>query len=175
MVGSARRLQDLIEGLLALARLESREQPLATVDVEEVLAGALASLGAAIEESGAAVTHSPLPPIQADPVQIERLLLNLVGNAVKFRGEEAPRVFLSAARADGGWVFSVHDNGIGIDPVEAESIFTPFKRLRPEVPGTGLGLATCRRIVERHGGRIWVKSEPGQGSTFYFTIPAPAG
>jgi PAS domain S-box-containing protein len=175
MVGGARRLQDLIDDLLSLARMESRERPFQTVDVEEVLESALASLGAAIAESGAAVTHSPLPPIHADPVQIERLLLNLVGNAIKFRGKEAPRVFLSAARADGGWVFSVHDNGIGIDPVEAESIFIPFKRLQPEAPGTGLGLATCRRIVERHGGRIWVQSEPGQGSTFYFTIPSPEG
>jgi signal transduction histidine kinase len=173
MAGGARRLQDLIDDLLSLARMESRERPFQTVDVEELLEGALASLGAAISESGATVTHSPLPPIHGDPVQIERLLQNLIGNAVKFRGKEAPRVFLSAARADGQWVFSVHDNGAGIDPAEAESIFIPFKRLQPDVPGTGLGLATCRRIVERHGGRIWVQSEPGQGSTFYFTIPTP--
>jgi PAS domain S-box-containing protein len=175
MAGGARRLQDLIDDLLSLARMESRERPFQTVEVEELLEGALASLGAAIEESGATVTHSPLPPIHGDPVQIERLLQNLIGNAVKYRGSEAPRVFLSAARADGHWVFSVHDNGIGIDPAEAESIFIPFKRLQPDVPGTGLGLATCRRIVERHGGRIWVQSEPGQGSTFYFTIPTPEG
>jgi signal transduction histidine kinase len=175
MIGGAARLQDLIDGLLALARLESRERPLETVGAEGLLENALANLRAAIEESGAVVTHSPLPPIHADPVQIERLLQNLISNAVKYRGEEKPRVFLSAARVDGQWVFSVHDNGIGIDPAEAEAIFLPFKRLRPEVPGTGLGLATCRRIVERHGGRIWVKSEPGQGSTFYFTVPAPEG
>jgi PAS domain S-box-containing protein len=175
MVGGARRLQDLIDDLLALARMESRERPFQTVDVEELLESVLTHLGAAIAESGAAVTHSPLPPIHADPAQIEQLLLNLVGNAVKYRGEAPPRILLSAARADGQWVFSVHDNGIGIDPAEAESIFLPFKRLQPEVPGTGLGLATCRRIVEHHGGRIWVKSEPGQGATFYFTIPTPAG
>jgi PAS domain S-box-containing protein len=173
VVGGARRLQSLIDDLLSLARLEGRERPFETVDVEELLESALANLGAAIEESGAAVTHSPLPPIHADPVQIVWLLQNLVSNAIKYRGEATPRVLLSAARADGHWVFSVHDNGVGIDPVAAESIFLPFKRLQPDVPGTGLGLATCRRIVERHGGRIWAKSEPGQGSTFYFTIPTP--
>ncbi|HEY4909157.1 MAG TPA: ATP-binding protein, partial [Methylomirabilota bacterium] len=172
LVGGARRLQDLIGDLLSLSRLESREGPFQTVDAEELLATALANLGAAIEESGAAVTHSPLPSIRADPGQIVRLLQNLIGNAVKFRGKEKPCVFISAARADDQWVFSVHDNGVGIEPAEAESIFTPFRRLRPDVPGTGLGLATCRRIVERHGGRLWVKSEPGQGATFYFTIPA---
>jgi signal transduction histidine kinase len=172
LVGGARRLQDLIGDLLSLSRLESREGPLQTVAAEDLLATALANLGAAIEESGAAVTHSPLPSIRADPVQIVRLLQNLIGNAVKFRGKEKPCVFISAARADDQWVFSVRDNGVGIEPAEAESIFTPFRRLRPDVPGTGLGLATCRRIVERHGGRLWVKSEPGQGATFYFTIPA---
>jgi PAS domain S-box-containing protein len=173
MAGGARRLQDLIDDLLSLARLESRERPFQPVEAEELFESAVANLGAAIEESGATVTHSPLPAVHADPVQIVRLLQNLIGNAIKFHGAERPRVFLSAAWADGQWVFSVHDNGIGIDPAQAEAIFLPFKRLQPEVPGTGLGLATCRRIVERHGGRIWVKSEPGQGATFYFTIPAP--
>jgi signal transduction histidine kinase len=172
VIGGARRLQDLVDGLLSLARLESGERPFQTVDVEEVLENALADLGAAIEESGASVAHSPLPAIHADPVQIGRLLQNLISNAIKFRGEEKPRIVLSAARTDGQWVFSMHDNGTGIDPAETDSIFLPFKRLQPEVPGTGLGLATCRRIVERHGGRIWVKSELGQGSTFFFTIPA---
>jgi signal transduction histidine kinase len=172
LVDGARRLQDLIGDLLSLSRLESREGPFETVDADELLATALANLGAAIEESGAAVTRSPLPSIRADPAQIVRLLQNLIGNAVKFRGKEKPCVFISAARAEDQWVFSVRDNGVGIEPAEAESIFTPFRRLRPDVPGTGLGLATCRRIVERHGGRLWVKSEPGQGATFYFTIPA---
>jgi signal transduction histidine kinase len=172
VIGGAHRLQDLIDGLLSLARLESGERPFQSVDVEELLENVLANLAAAIEDSGAGVTHSPLPAIHADPVQIGRLLQNLIGNAIKFRGAEKPRIVLSAARTDGQWVFSVHDNGTGIDPAEAESIFLPFKRLQPEVPGTGLGLATCRRIVEHHGGRIWVKSEIGQGSTFYFTIPA---
>jgi PAS domain S-box-containing protein len=171
LAGAARRLQDLVDDMLSLARMDSPERPFQTVDVEELLESALAGVGAAIEESGASVTHSPLPSIHADPVQIVRLLQNLISNAVRYHGEEKPSVFISAAQADGQWVFSVHDNGIGIDPAEAESIFMPFKRLQPEVPGTGLGLATCRRIVERHGGRIWVKSEPGQGSTFYFTIP----
>jgi signal transduction histidine kinase len=159
VIAGARRLQDLIDGLLALARLESGERPFQAVDVEEVLENTLADLGATIEESGASVAHSPLPAIHADPVQIGRLLQNLISNAVKYRSAEEPRVF------------SVHDNGTGIDPAESESIFLPFKRLQPDLPGSGLGLAACRRIVERHGGRIWVKSELGQGATFYFTIP----
>jgi PAS domain S-box-containing protein len=171
VVGGASRLQHLIDDLLSLARMESGDRPFQTVAAEELLESALADLAAAIEESGAVVTHSPLPSIRADPVQIARLLRNLIGNAVRFHGEQPPRVHVSAALADDHLVFSVHDNGIGIDPAEVERIFVPFKRLQPEIPGTGLGLATCRRIVERHGGRIWVKSEPGQGSTFYFTIP----
>ena len=172
VVGAAHRLQALIADLLSLSRLESLPRTLQSVDAEELLAQVLEDLGAAIAESGAAVSHSPLPALQADRGQMAELLRNLIGNAIKFRGPQPPRIHVSAARTDGQWVFSVHDNGVGIDAAEAESIFLPFKRLRPEVPGTGLGLAVCRQIVERHGGHIWVKSEPGQGSTFYFTLPA---
>lgn len=175
MVAGARRLQDLAEDLLALARLEARPARREEVDSQALLAQALAGLAALLDESGALVTHGPLPRIHADPTEVVLLFQNLVSNAVKYRGAEPPRVVISAARADGHWVFSVVDNGAGIDPAETESIFLPFKRLRPEVPGTGLGLDTCRRIVERHGGRIWATSEPGQGSTFHFTIPAPEG
>ncbi|HEX7186325.1 MAG TPA: ATP-binding protein [Thermoanaerobaculia bacterium] len=172
LVDASRRLEALIDGLLAFSRLESRDRPLERVSAEDLLQRALAYLGPVIEESGATVEHAPLPEIEADPVQIVQLFQNLIANAIKFRGEEAPRVHVSARRAPREWVFSVRDNGIGIDPAEAESIFTIFKRLNPEVPGSGVGLALCKRIVERHGGRISVHSEPGRGSTFFFTIPA---
>ncbi|MGH9360983.1 MAG: sensor histidine kinase, partial [Thermoanaerobaculia bacterium] len=145
------------------------------VDAGELLEQALGDLEAVIAESDARVTHAELPRIHADPVQIVQLLQNLIGNAIKFRGDRQPVVHVAAARTDGEWVFSVHDNGIGMEPVEAEAIFTSFRRLHPEVPGSGLGLSICKRIVERHGGHIWVRSEPGQGSTFYFTLPRPAG
>jgi signal transduction histidine kinase len=172
---AAGRLQDMLRDLLSLSQVEGRE-PRALVDVAagELLEQALGNLEAAIAESGAKVTHAPLPTIHADPVQIVQVLQNLIGNAIKFHGDRPPAVHVAAARTDGEWVFSVHDNGVGMEPVEAESIFTSFKRLRPEVPGSGLGLSICKRVVERHGGHIWVKSEPGQGSTFYFTLPRAA-
>ncbi len=173
VVNAARRLSSLIDDLLALSRVESREQRLETVSAEGLLERTLANLQEAIEESGAAVTHSPLPEIEADPSLMVQLLQNLVGNAIKFRGAEAPRVHVAARRGPREWIFSVRDNGRGIDPGEAESVFTIFKRLHPEVPGSGIGLAICRKIVERHGGRIWVESEPGRGSSFLFTLSAP--
>jgi PAS domain S-box-containing protein len=173
VVNAARRLSSLIDDLLALSRVESRERRLETVSAEGLLERTLENLRDAIEESGAAVTHSPLPEIEADPSLIVQLLQNLIGNAIKFRGAEAPRVHVSARRGPREWLFSVRDNGRGIDPGEAESVFAIFKRLHPEVPGSGIGLAICRKIVERHGGRIWVESEPGRGSSFLFTLPAP--
>lgn len=169
---AARRLQDLVDSLLSLARVDSRERRFEPVDTEEVLDQALLNLKEEIRASGATVSRSAMPQIQADPVQIVQILENLIGNALRFRGEEPPRIVVSAARSGSHWVFSVHDNGDGIDPDEVERIFTPFQRLRPEVPGTGLGLAICRRIAERHGGRIWARSEIGEGTTFFFTIPA---
>lgn len=175
LVNGARRLQELIEGLLAFSRLESRERHRERISAEEVLERVLENLEAAIEESGAVVTHSPLPEIEADPVQIGQLFQNLIANALKFRGASAPRVHVAASRAQGEWIFSVRDNGIGIEPAEASSIFTMFKRLHPEVPGSGIGLAICKRVVERHGGRLWVESEPGRGSTFSFTLRAADG
>lgn len=173
IASSARRLSSLIEDLLALSRVESRERRLETVSAERLLERTLADLQETIQESGAAVTHSPLPVIEADPPLIVQLLQNLIGNAIKFRGVEAPKVHVAARRGPREWIFSVRDNGRGIDPGEAESIFTIFKRLHPEIPGSGIGLAICRKIVERHGGRIWVESEPGRGSSFLFTLPAP--
>jgi len=119
------------------------------------------------------VTHDRLPTLSADTLQFGRLLQNLLSNALKFHGDEPPRVHISAVRQPGEWVFSVCDNGVGIDPQFAQRVFVIFQRLhtRKEYPGTGVGLAICKRIVERHGGRIWVESRPGAGATFYFTIP----
>jgi len=119
------------------------------------------------------VTHDPLPEVMADPIQLSQLLQNLISNAIKFRREEKPSIHISALRKEKEWVFSVSDNGIGIPAEYSEGIFEIFQRLhnKKEYPGTGIGLATCKKIVERHGGHIWVESEPGEGSTFYFTIP----
>jgi signal transduction histidine kinase len=168
----ARRLQDLIDGLLAFSRLDGSGKPFQRVESTDLLERVLADLGPVIAESAARITHDPLPAIEADPGQIVQLLRNLLGNALKFRGGDPPRVHLSAAHARGEWAFAVQDNGIGMAPEDAKTIFTLFARLRPDVPGSGIGLAVCRKIVERHGGRIWVESQPGQGSTFFFTLPA---
>jgi light-regulated signal transduction histidine kinase (bacteriophytochrome) len=127
----------------------------------------------AIAESGAIVAHDDLPQIMADSAQLVRLFQNLIGNAIKFRGKKKPKIYISARREGHDWLFSVRDNGIGIEPAYAERIFVVFQRLhtREEYPGTGIGLSVCKKIVERHGGHIWVESEPGHGSTFYFTVP----
>ncbi|MBW8878319.1 MAG: response regulator [Acidobacteria bacterium] len=172
VAGAARRLRTLIDDLLSFSRFEGREQRSERVGAEALLAEALAHLEAAIEESGAVVTHSSLPEIEVDPVLIVQLFQNLIANGIKFRGPEAPRVHVAARREGREWVFSVRDNGIGLDPAEAEPIFAMFKRLHPEIPGSGIGLALCRKIVERHGGRIWVDPAPGGGSAFSFTLPA---
>jgi light-regulated signal transduction histidine kinase (bacteriophytochrome) len=173
-VDGARRMQALVNDLLAYSRVGTRGKELAPTDSEAVLEIALANLKTAMDETGATVTHDPLPTVAADETQLSQVFQNLVGNARKFRGTEAPRVHVSAQPEDGQWRFSVRDNGIGIDPKHAERIFVIFQRLhaRPEYPGTGMGLAISKRIVERHGGRIWVESELGKGATFYFTIRA---
>jgi light-regulated signal transduction histidine kinase (bacteriophytochrome) len=139
-----------------------------------VLREALDSLHAAIVESGAEVTYTALPTVLGDPGQLEQILTNLLGNALKFRGTESPRVHVSAERAGRMWVFCVSDNGIGIAPEYFERIFVIFQRLhaRDEYQGTGVGLAICKKIAERHGGRIWVESSVGHGTQFSFTIPA---
>ena len=172
-VDGANRMQRLINDLLAYSRLGTRAKGFAPADCTAVLDQALANLKAAIEESGAVVTHDPLPTVTADNSQLVQLFQNLIGNAIKFRVEEPPRIHVSAEQKGNEWVFSVRDNGIGIDPQYAERIFVIFQRLhtREEYPGTGIGLAICKKIVERRGGRIWVESQPGRGSTFYFTIP----
>ncbi len=172
-VDGARRMQTLIQDLLAYSRLESRAGPIAPVDCEAVFGRAVANLGSAIEETAACITHDPLPTLEGDFGQLVQLFQNLLGNAIKFRSSEPVRIHVSAEQSGDGWRFSVRDNGIGLDPKYAERIFELFKRLHPadEYPGSGIGLAICRKVVERHGGRIWVQSQPGVGSTFYFTIP----
>ena len=168
------RMQRLIEDLLAYSRVSSRGAELAPTDASAALAHALASLKLSIDETGARVTHDPLPTVPADQSQIEHVFLNLIGNALKFRGSEPPTIHVTAAQRDGDWLFSVEDNGIGIEPQYFDRIFVIFQRLhgREEYPGTGIGLAITKRIIERHGGRIWVESRPGRGSTFFFTLPA---
>jgi PAS domain S-box-containing protein len=172
-VDGAVRMQRLINDLLVYSRVHSRGAAPVATDSHAVLGEALANLTAAIGESGALVTNDDLPTVVADPTQLLQLFQNLVGNAIKFRGPAPPRVHVSARDLGHEWIFTVQDNGIGIDPQYASRLFVIFQRLhtRQEYPGTGIGLALCRRVVERHGGRIWFESEPGKGSTFFFTFP----
>ena len=172
-VDGANRMQGLINDLLAYSRVGTRGKGFEPTDCTAVLDQALANLKAAMEKSGAVVTHDPLPTVMADNLQLVQLFQNLIGNAIKFHVEKPPRIHVSAEQKGNEWVFSVRDNGIGIDPQYAERIFIIFQRLhtREEYPGTGIGLAICKKIVERRGGRIWVESQLGKGSTFYFTIP----
>jgi signal transduction histidine kinase len=168
------RMWKLIHDLLTYSRVGTWGKELEPIDCEKVLDQSLDNLKMAIEENGAIVTHDPLPTVMADSPQWVQLFQNLIGNAIKFRGNEPPRVHVSASRNGNGWTFSVCDNGIGIAPEYAKRIFVIFQRLhsREKYPGTGVGLAICQKIVERHGGRIWVESEVGKGATFYFTLPA---
>ena len=172
-VDGANRMQRLITDLLDYSRVGTRARGYEPTDCTAVLDHALANLKAAIEESGAVVTHDPLPTVMADRMQMVQVLQNLIGNAIKFRVGKSPRIHLSAAQKENEWVFCVRDDGIGIEPQYAERIFNIFQRLhtREEYPGTGIGLAICKKIVERHAGRIWVESQPAKGSAFYFSIP----
>ena len=176
-VDGAKRMQVLINDVLVYSRVGTRDEPFEPTNCEDVLEDVLASLQVAIGESGAAVTHDPLPTVAADASQLRPLFQNLIGNAIKFHDDDPPLVHVAAERKGDEWKFSVADNGIGIDPEFFERIFIIFQRLhgRKEYSGTGIGLAVCQKIVERHGGRIWIESEPGKGSRFYFTIPAKEG
>ena len=173
-VDGAMRMQALINDLLAFSRVGTRGKEPVPVPLEKCAERALAHLRLALEESGAEVKVEPLPWVKGDESQLAQLLQNLVGNAVKFRGERPPRIRISATREEDTLTVSVEDNGIGIEPQYYERIFAIFQRLhgKEEYPGTGIGLSICKKIVERHGGRIWVESTPGQGSTFRFTLPA---
>jgi PAS domain S-box-containing protein len=172
-VDGAVRMRKLINDLLTYSRVGTQGKELSPTDSEAVLAQSVNDLSVVIEEYGALVTHDPLPTVMADGPQLEQLFQNLIGNAIKFRSSEPPRVHVSASRNGKGWVFSVRDNGIGIAPEYSDRIFIIFQRLhsRQEYPGTGIGLAICKKIVERHGGHIWVESDVGKGATFCFTIP----
>jgi len=176
-VDGANRMQTLINDLLTYSRVGTRGKPFAPTDCTAAIKRVLSNLRMAIEEQQAVITQAALPTVMADDVQIMQLFQNLIGNAIKFHGEAPPRVQISAKREATHWLFSVRDHGIGIDPEYAERIFKVFQRLhgKAEYPGTGIGLAVCKKIVERHGGRIWVESQAGQGATFYFTIPATGG
>jgi len=173
ITGGATRMQALLSDLLAYSRVATRGKPFESVNCETVLGNVLNELRLSTGEQGTVVTHDPLPLLKADGTQLDQLLRNLIDNAIKFRGEESPRVHVSAKEQDGSWLFSVRDNGMGFKMEYAERIFIVFQRLhsRESYPGTGIGLALSKKIVERHGGEIWVESEPGKGSTFYFTIP----
>ena len=170
----AKRMDALIQDLLAYARLERRGRMFQPTDCEQVFNQSLANLKVAIAETGTTVTHQPLPTVQGDPVQLTQVFQNLIGNAIKFRSSSPPRIDARAERLDGQWLFIIRDNGIGIDPKFFDRIFEIFQRLhtRHEYPGTGIGLAICKKIIERHGGRIWVESVAAQGSCFFFTLPA---
>jgi light-regulated signal transduction histidine kinase (bacteriophytochrome) len=171
-VDGASRMQRLIEDLLAYSRVASTGNDLIEVSGEYVLEQAVMNLGEAIRESGAIVTHDPMPRVDADELQLVQLFQNLIGNAIKYRGSRVPRIHVSAARQSNHWSFSVRDNGIGIEAQYLEKIFGMFQRLhkRGEFSGTGMGLAICKKIVERHGGSITVESRPGRGSTFTFVL-----
>ena len=177
-VDGASRMQRLIEDLLAYSRAGTDVAETVDTSSEEALRRALVNLRTLIEQSGAVVTHDPLPAVCADETELVQVFQNLVGNALKYRGKEVPKVHISAA-IDGvdRWRFAVTDTGIGIDPRHFERIFGMSERLhaQEEYPGTGIGLAICKRIVERHGGAIWVESQPGCGSTFHFTLAATEG
>jgi len=176
-VDGATRMQVLINDLLTYSRVGTKGKDLKPTDCGTVLECTLDNLKQTLEESGVQVTYEPLPTLMADDVQLGQLFQNLIGNAIKFRSEESPQIYISAKRNEDKWIFSVRDNGIGIDPEFHKRIFVIFQRLhkRGEYPGTGIGLAVCNKIVERHAGRIWVESNPKEGSTFYFTIPLKGG
>ncbi|TAF10481.1 MAG: cyanobacterial phytochrome A, partial [Nostocales cyanobacterium] len=167
-------MQTLIDDVLAYSKVDTQAIAFQVTEVETALERALSNLRKRISESGTTITHDPLPTVMADSTQIMQLFLNLVGNAIKFRSHEPPQIHIGAERLEDEWLFSVRDNGIGIDPQFSDRIFIIFQRLhtRDEYPGTGMGLAICKKIVECHRGRIWVESQLGQGATFYFTIPA---
>ena len=175
-VGGALRMQALVQDLLTFSRVGRTGRNLRPVDMNGVVQLALSNLQAAMRETNAHVDYQQLPQVIVDATQMVQLLQNLIANALKFHGQEVPHIFITAERGEREWIFSVRDNGIGIAPEHIETVFIIFKRLHTheEYPGSGIGLAICKRIVEQHGGRIWVESRPGQGSTFKFSIPVAA-
>jgi light-regulated signal transduction histidine kinase (bacteriophytochrome) len=173
-IDGAIRMQILIQDLLAFSRVGRKEDAGTEVDCNTVIEDVRQVLASAVQESGAQVTCSNLPTVLADRTQMVQLFQNLIGNAIKFRGVKPPVISVRAEKRDQNWLFSVSDNGIGIAPEFAENIFVIFQRLhaRTEYPGNGIGLAICKKIVERYGGKIWVESQPEAGSTFRFVMPS---
>jgi light-regulated signal transduction histidine kinase (bacteriophytochrome) len=173
IVEAATRMRALIDDLVSYADTNVLPAVRVSTNTEEALKDTLKNLGLMIAESKATVTHGPLPVIWATPARITQLFQNLIGNALKFRGENAPEIHVSAEKIGTDWVFCVRDNGIGFEAEYAEQIFVIFKRLNDRVryPGTGVGLAICKRILAWLGGRIWAESQPGVGTAFYFSIP----
>lgn len=176
-VDGALQMRTLINDLLTYSRVGTQGRALEITSSTQALERAIANLKVAIDESRAIITYADLPDVRADPTQLTQLFQNLISNAIKFRDETPARVVIEASHREDVWQFSVQDNGIGLDPQYAEQIFVIFQRLNNRVsyPGTGIGLAVCKKIVERHGGTIWVQSRPGQGATFYFTMAAGGG
>jgi PAS domain S-box-containing protein len=176
-VDGAARMQALISDLLNYSRVGTRGENFETVDCTAVLNNALRNLQVAIADNNASITHDPLPHLKADATQLTQLFQNLIGNAIKFRREDPPHIQISVKRTGENWLFSIQDNGIGIESQYTERIFVIFQRLhsRIEYPGTGMGLAICKKIVERHGGNLWVESIPNESSVFHFTLPAARG
>ena len=172
-IDGAKRMQSLISGLLEYSRVGTQGKKPKKTDSKEALDEAIARLATSIKESGAEINADGLPVVYFDDVQLSQLFQNLIGNAIKFRGDQPLRIHINATHQDAGWQFAVADNGIGIEPQYADRIFQIFQRLhgREKYPGTGIGLSICKKIVERHNGKIWVESKPGNGSTFYFTVP----
>lgn len=173
VVDGSKRMRDMINDLLMYSRVNTRGEPFTPIDLTAVLKEAVGNCGTAIRETGAVVTNDPLPTGTVAHSQFVQLFQNLVSNSLKFRREMPPRIHVGAELKDTEWEFSVRDNGIGFDQKYEDHVFGLFQRLhtKDKYPGTGIGLALCKNIVERHGGRIWVKSEPQKGTTFYFTLP----
>ncbi len=171
----AKRMQELIHDLLAYSRVDTQGKPFASVSLSEVVRRILDDLKTTIEERNVSVRYDTLPTIQGDPTQVGQLFQNLISNAIKFQKDHPPEIDISVVEQDQEWAFSVRDNGIGIDSQYHDKIFTAFKRLHTleEYSGTGMGLAICKKIIDRHEGKIWVTSQLGQGSTFHFSIPKP--
>jgi light-regulated signal transduction histidine kinase (bacteriophytochrome) len=171
-VEGAVRMQGLIQDLLAFSRAGRQGLDLTTIECDSAVTGALQNLQAAIAESGAVVLHDPLPAVTGNAVQLQQVFQNLIGNAIKFRGQDAPVIQIEAQPQGADWLFSVRDNGIGIAPEKADGVFTIFRRLhtRAEYPGNGIGLSICKKIIEQHGGKIWVAPHSGPGTVFQFTL-----
>jgi light-regulated signal transduction histidine kinase (bacteriophytochrome) len=176
-VRGSRRMSRMISDLRSLSKIQVPNGPKQPTDCESILTQATENLQAAIEESGATITHDPLPVVPGYRRNLVQLFQNLISNAIKYRGPEPPKIHVSATKTGGYHTLAVKDNGIGIDPAYTGRIFQVFERLHgpDSYPGTGIGLAICERVVERHGGRIWVESLPGTGSTFYFTLQSENG